>query len=52
MSPSVDSNLYSITAIDKLPKNVSAHKIREILDQNQSEAGGISGKFDVKLNAG
>lgn len=48
---SVESNLYSIAAINKLPKNVLAHKIRKVLNRNQSETGGSPSVPDVKLNA-
>ena len=51
MLQSSDSQLFSISAVDKLPKNVSQLKIRETLNRNQSETGGLAGVLDIKLNA-
>ena len=48
---SVKSNFYSIAAIDKFPKNVSAHRIWEVLNRHKIEAGRLAGVLDVKSNA-
>ena len=51
MLESTDGNLFSISAIDNVPKNVSQQRINEVLGRNQSETGGLAGVLDVKLNS-
>ena len=42
---------YIIKAIDNLRKNVSMQIINEVLNQNQSETGGLPGILKIKTNA-
>ena len=51
MLQSTKGNLFSISSIDNLPKNIPQQKIKEVLNRNQSETGGLAGNLDLKLNA-
>ena len=51
MLESIDNLIYYIKAIDNLLKNVSIQKINEVLNQNQSETGGLAGFLKIKINA-
>ena len=43
--------MCSITAIDSIPKNVAPSKIEKVLNQSQSETGGLLRTQDLKINA-
>ena len=45
------NSLYSISAIDDLPKNVSKDVIEKVLNRNQSQTGGLSRMLEIKVNA-
>lgn len=51
MLRTIDGNLYIISAIDNLPKNVSKSDIDKALNRNQSETGGLAGLLNIKVNA-
>ena len=48
---SINSERYSITAIDSIPKNVAPSKIEKALNRSQSETGGLAGTLELKVNA-
>ena len=39
---SINSEMYSITAIYSIPKNVTPSKIEKVLNRSQSETGGLA----------
>jgi len=43
--------LCLIQAIDEIPKNVSARKLEELQNRNQSETGGLAGLLRIKVDA-
>ena len=43
--------MYSITAIDSIPKNVALSKVEKVLNQSQSETGGLAGTLELRVNA-
>ena len=51
MLNSINSEMCSITAIDSIPKNVPPSKIEKVLNQSQSETGGLPRTQDLKINA-
>ena len=48
---SINSEMYSITAIDSIPKNVALSKIEKVLNRSQSETDGFAGTLELKVNA-
>ena len=48
---SINSEMYSITAIDSIPKSVALSKIEKVLNRCQSETGGLAGTLELKVNA-
>ena len=48
---SINSERYSITAIDSIPKNVAPSKIEKVLNRSQSETGGLAGTVELKVSA-
>ena len=48
---SINSEMYSITVIDSIPKNVAYSKIEKVLNQSQSETRGLAGTLELKVNA-
>ena len=48
---SINSETYSITAIDSIPENVSLFKTEKVLNRSQSEIGGLAGTIELKFNA-
>ena len=48
---SINSEMYSITVIDSIPKNVAHSKIEKVLNQSQSETRGLAGTLELKVNA-
>ena len=48
---SINSEMYSITPIDSIPKNVALSKIEKVLNQSQSEMGGLARTLELKVNA-
>ena len=51
MLQSIEGNIFTIQAKDQFPKSILCQKIIEMLNQNQSETGGLTGVLDIKLNA-
>ena len=47
----IESNMYSIAAVDILPKNVSQSAIEKVLQQNQSATGGLARILQIKVDA-
>ena len=45
-----ENELYSIQALDEIPKNVSQAQINKILNKNQSETGGLTATLKLQLN--
>ena len=43
MLDSIDNSIHYIKASDNLPKKVSVEKVNKVLNQNQSENGGLAG---------
>ena len=48
---SINSEMYSITAIDSIPKNVALYKIEKVLNRSQMETGGLAGTLELKVSA-
>ena len=48
---SINSEMYSITVIDSIPKNVAHSKIEKVLNQSQSETRRLAGTLELKVNA-
>ena len=48
---SINSETYSITAIDSIPKNVALSKIEKVLNRSQSEIEELAGTLELKVNA-
>ena len=46
-----ENALYSIQAVDEIPKNVSQAQINRALNKNQSETGGLAATLKIKVNA-
>ena len=44
-------NIFTILAKDQFQKNIPHQKIIKVLNQNQSETGGLAALLDIKLNA-
>ena len=51
MLHSVEGNIFKIPAKDQFPKSIPHQNIIELLNRNQSQAGGLAGVLDIKLNA-
>ena len=47
----IESALHMIPAIDLLPKKIPQQKINEILNDKQSETGGLAKTLQIKLNS-
>ena len=43
--------MYSITAIDSIPKNVALYKIEKVLNRSQMKTGGLAGTLELKVSA-
>ena len=50
MLQSISINLRLITAIDLLPKNVSSHQSKEVLNRNQRESDGLTQVLNIKVD--
>ena len=49
---SINSEMYSITAIDSISKIAAFSKIGKVLSRSQSETGGLAGALELKVNTG
>ena len=47
----VEANVLIIPAKNQFPRNITRQKIIKVLNQNQSETGGLTGVLDIKFNA-
>ena len=47
----VEANVLIIPAKNQFPGNITRQKIIKVLNQNQSETGGLTGVLDIKFNA-
>ena len=47
----ISSDLYSIKAIDEIPRKIHMSNIQRALNKNQSETGGLAGILSIKVNA-
>ena len=47
---SVNSEIYSITAIDSIPKYVALSNIEKVSNRSQSETGGLAGTLELNIN--
>ena len=47
----VEANVLIIPAKNQFPRNITRQKIIKMLNQNQSETGGLTGVLDIKFNA-
>ena len=47
----VEVNVLIIPAKNQFPRNITRQKIIKVLNQNQSETGGLTGVLDIKFNA-
>ena len=50
MLHSIEGNIFKIPAKDQFPKSIPHQIIIELLNRNQSQAGGLAGVLDIKLN--
>ena len=48
---SINSEMYSVRAIDSISKNVAFSKIEKVLNGSQYETGGLAGTLEQKVNA-
>lgn len=46
-----EANVLIIPAKNQFPRNITRQKIIKVLNQNQSETGGLTGVLDIKFNA-
>ena len=50
MLDAINDKKSAIPAIDILPKNIASHRIKEALDRNRTDTGGLASVVKIKAN--
>ena len=51
MLEAINDEMCVVPAIDILPKNIASQRIKEALDQNQTDNGGLASVIKIKVNS-
>ena len=51
MLEAINDEMCVVPAIDILPKNIASQRIKEALDRNQTETGGLASAIKIKVNS-
>ena len=51
MLEAINEEMCVVTAIDILPKNIASQRIKEALDRNQTDNGGLASVIKIKVNS-